>query len=151
MVFNATFNNISVISWRSVLLVEETGENHWPAECHWQTLSHNDVLSTPHMSGIRTHNVIGDRHWFGCSEHLFWFTVFTQCTTLLLFLHSKIFGIKDTSTSVPHFAQIYQTYEKTDDVVIYIIHYVILVEYLELYFTIKHLLFTLHSFILHSL
>jgi hypothetical protein len=30
-VFNATFNNISVISWRSVLLVEETevpGENH---------------------------------------------------------------------------------------------------------------------------
>ena len=34
MVFNATFNNISVISWRSVLLVEETrylpGENHRP-------------------------------------------------------------------------------------------------------------------------
>ena len=31
MVFNATFNNISVIPWRSVLLVEETeetGENH---------------------------------------------------------------------------------------------------------------------------
>jgi hypothetical protein len=31
MVFNATFNNISVISGRSVLLVEETGvtgENH---------------------------------------------------------------------------------------------------------------------------
>ena len=26
MVFNATFNNISIISWRSVLLVEETGE-----------------------------------------------------------------------------------------------------------------------------
>jgi hypothetical protein len=25
MVFNATFNNISVISWRSVLLVDETG------------------------------------------------------------------------------------------------------------------------------
>ena len=33
MVLNATFNNISVISWRSVLLVEETvgpGENHRP-------------------------------------------------------------------------------------------------------------------------
>jgi hypothetical protein len=31
MVFNAIFNNISVISWQSVLLVEETGvpgENH---------------------------------------------------------------------------------------------------------------------------
>jgi hypothetical protein len=27
MVFNATFNNISVISWRSVLLVEKTTNN----------------------------------------------------------------------------------------------------------------------------
>jgi hypothetical protein len=26
MAFNATFNNISAISWRSVLLVKETGE-----------------------------------------------------------------------------------------------------------------------------
>jgi hypothetical protein len=26
--FNATFNNISVILWWSVLLMEETGENH---------------------------------------------------------------------------------------------------------------------------
>jgi hypothetical protein len=34
MMFNAIFNNISVISWMSVLLVEETGvsgENHRPA------------------------------------------------------------------------------------------------------------------------
>jgi len=34
MVFNATFYNISVISWQSVLFVEETGvpgENHRPA------------------------------------------------------------------------------------------------------------------------
>jgi hypothetical protein len=30
MVFNATFNNIAVISWRSVLLVEESGESHRP-------------------------------------------------------------------------------------------------------------------------
>ena len=33
--FNATFNTISVIPWRSVLLVEETrvsGENHRPAQ-----------------------------------------------------------------------------------------------------------------------
>jgi hypothetical protein len=28
MVFNATFNNISVIWWRSVLLMDVTGENH---------------------------------------------------------------------------------------------------------------------------
>ena len=39
MVFNATFNNISVVSWMSVLLVEDTwipGENHRPAASHWQ-------------------------------------------------------------------------------------------------------------------
>ena len=37
MVFNATFNNISVISWRSIVLVEETGgpgENHRPITSH---------------------------------------------------------------------------------------------------------------------
>jgi len=37
MVFDDTFNNISVISWRSVLLVEETGgprENHRPVTSH---------------------------------------------------------------------------------------------------------------------
>jgi hypothetical protein len=28
MAFNATFNNISVKLWQSVLLVEEAGENH---------------------------------------------------------------------------------------------------------------------------
>ena len=36
-VFNATFNNISAISWWTVLLVEETGapgENHRPATNH---------------------------------------------------------------------------------------------------------------------
>ena len=37
IVFNATFNNISIISWRSVLLVEETGvpgENHFSVAIH---------------------------------------------------------------------------------------------------------------------
>jgi hypothetical protein len=37
MVFNATFNNKSVISWRSVLFVEETvipRENPRPATSH---------------------------------------------------------------------------------------------------------------------
>jgi hypothetical protein len=32
-----------IISWQSVLLVEETGENHPPVASHWQTLS--QVLS----------------------------------------------------------------------------------------------------------
>jgi hypothetical protein len=49
MVFNATFNNTSVVLWRSALLVEETrvpGENHRPVASHWQTLPHNVVSRT---------------------------------------------------------------------------------------------------------
>jgi hypothetical protein len=62
--FNATFNNISVLSWRSVLLVEETRvprENR-PAASHWQSLSHKVVSSSPRLRGVRTHNISGDRH-----------------------------------------------------------------------------------------
>ena len=63
MVFNATFNNISVIiyGWWSVLLVEETGvpgENHQPVANHYQTLSHNVVsieYTSPWM-GFEPHN-----------------------------------------------------------------------------------------------
>ena len=50
MVFNATFSNISAISWWSVLLGEETGvsrEDHRPVSSHLQTLSHDVVSSTP--------------------------------------------------------------------------------------------------------
>ena len=38
MVFNASFNNISVMSWWSDLskLVEEIAENHRPVACHRQ-------------------------------------------------------------------------------------------------------------------
>ena len=64
MVFYDTFNNISVISWRSVLLVEKTGgpgENNWPLESHWQTLSHN-VVHLP-LIGIQIHNISGDMYW----------------------------------------------------------------------------------------
>ena len=61
MVLNATFNNISAISWRSVLLVDETGENHRPVGSHWQTLSHNVVSSTPRHE--RGSIASGDRHW----------------------------------------------------------------------------------------
>ena len=64
VVFSATFNNILVISWWSVLLVEVTGvfgENHWPVASHWQTLSNNVASSRTPLSGIQTLNVSGDR------------------------------------------------------------------------------------------
>jgi hypothetical protein len=51
VVFKATFKNISVISWQSDLLEEETGvpwENHRSAASHWHDLScsvkHSPVL-----------------------------------------------------------------------------------------------------------
>jgi hypothetical protein len=52
MVFNTTFNNISVISWRIGCI---GGENHRTATSHWQTLSHNVVSSTPLLRGIQIH------------------------------------------------------------------------------------------------
>ena len=55
MVLNATFNNISVTSWRSVSLVEETGEKHRPVASQRQTLSPNVIWSTHRLSGIGTH------------------------------------------------------------------------------------------------
>jgi hypothetical protein len=62
VVFNAIFNNISVISRLSVLLVEETGghrENHRPVVSHWQTLSHNVVHLA--LIDIWTPTTIGSR------------------------------------------------------------------------------------------
>jgi hypothetical protein len=60
MVFNATLNNILVIS---VLLGSETEmrrENHRPVQSHCQTLSHNVVNLA--MVEIRTHNFSGGVH-----------------------------------------------------------------------------------------
>jgi hypothetical protein len=70
LVLNTTFNNISVILWRSVLLVKETvvpGENHRPVASHWQTLSHNVVSSRPRLSRIQTLNVSGENTQHFCT------------------------------------------------------------------------------------
>jgi hypothetical protein len=62
MVINATFIDSSVISWQSYLLVEETEvlkENHRTTASHWQTISHNVVLSTLRHE-LTTLGVIGN-------------------------------------------------------------------------------------------
>jgi len=65
LVFNTTFSNISAISWRSVLVVEEAGvpgENHRPWASNWYTLS-LAAASRVHLfcnlqSWVRTHIVL---------------------------------------------------------------------------------------------
>jgi len=59
MVFNATVNNISVISWRSVLLDKTTDLSEVTDNLYHIMLFRAHV---PRLSGIRTHNVSGDKH-----------------------------------------------------------------------------------------
>ena len=76
------FNNISGMSWRSVILVEEAGgpgENHRPVASNWQTLSHivveyTTIPSRPqlplpwmcikHLSTIQVYNLKHTYHHF---------------------------------------------------------------------------------------
>ena len=94
MVFHATFNNISAISWRFVLLVEEIGV---PGESYWRTLSHNVVSSTPRLSWIRIHNVKWRRinqfnmniiNWNMCHD-----CSRNYLSFLITWVHSRLFSL----------------------------------------------------------
>jgi len=106
MLFNATCNNSPVISWQSVLLVDETGapgETH-QATSHWQTLSHNVVPSTPHMSGIGTRCelvVIGTDCIGSCKSNYHAFTT-TKSTEIRPHVHMVIIKGWQKSNKVIH-------------------------------------------------
>ena len=79
MVFNATFNNISVISWRLVLLVEETNKLH-----------HIMLYRVhPAMGGIRIGNLIGDSlclH-YSCKPNYHMITTTTAFNSLSIIIY----------------------------------------------------------------
>ena len=97
MVLNTTFNTISVISWRSVLLVEETGghwENHRPVTSHWQTLS----LHTSPWSRIKlTSVVIGTDCMGSCKSNYHTITTVPEVVETenryMLIVHFSVYSI----------------------------------------------------------
>ena len=68
MVFNATFNNISVLSWRLIFI----GGGNWRTRRKPPVASHRQLYNVVHLALIEiwTHNISGDRNWCSCEPHV---------------------------------------------------------------------------------
>jgi len=103
MVFNATFNNISAVSWWSVLLVEETGDpRRKPLTCHLQTLSHNVASSTPRLMGFKltTSVVIGTDCIVSCKTN--YYTITTMTAPRMLVFNNSLNYVMSFASSKVH-------------------------------------------------
>ena len=77
----------TVISWQSILVVEETGvpgENHRPVASHWQTLSHNVVHLPWSRFKLTTSVVIGTDCIGSCKSNYHTITTMTAPHLLII-------------------------------------------------------------------
>ena len=101
MVFNSTFNNISVLSWQSVLLVKETKvprKHHRSVASNWQTLSHKcctEYTSPWTRIGLATLVVIGTDCIGSCKSNYHMIT-----TTMAPVIFWSIYGNKFFDTII---------------------------------------------------
>ena len=90
MLFNATFNIISFISWQSVLLVEEIGvpgKNNRPVTSHWQTLSHYVVSNIWTGFDLTNLVVIGTDCRYSCTSSHHTITATTKILFMFIYIH----------------------------------------------------------------
>ena len=103
--FNATFNNISTISWRSVVLVEETGV---PEENHRPVVSRQNFLYRVHLALMEfeliTLVMIGT-DWIGSYKSNY--HTITTTTAPIIFINSGSWECILRFLFIRHFARLH--------------------------------------------